>query len=347
METDITQLGKLKSGQKCDLVLLGKLTLVFALGWVGGGCGRANESLTWRSIGNIQFDPNMDAAHFKLLKDDFKLLDSLAPTEGQAAQLKNILKIQDVTSSSLTGWLEERVKFVVGESFNIKNVFRVSSTEMFWPEPPTPYHRELFSDFAISYDHTFSATNPGSNIYDYCEQGNKVCGLELDGVGLVQVKSPRIGFVQLFDKLFSDLSLSGDKSLKDRSQEDIFYRIHRLSTIFHEARHSDGNKSSPGVPADHALVKKDRSQNITRKGTRNFVHVMCPKGHELQDQYACDLSLNGPYKIQALIAEVLAKSCSTCSASTLSIIETYVSKLNNRLVEDGAKAWNDAPESMI
>jgi hypothetical protein len=70
--------------------------------------------------------------------------------------------------------------------------------------------------------------------------------------------------------------------------------IHRLATLFHEARHSDG-----------------RGRYAT------FPHIQCPRGHELQGYPACDDIANGAYAVGVAVDELLVANCHTCTANEL------------------------------
>jgi len=116
--------------------------------------------------------------------------------------------------------------------------------------------------------------------------------LNVSGVGKVRIDSPRVGIFKIGRTFFS--------SIYDEHEgaSDFLHQAFRLTTMFHESRHEDGNASSLG-----------------------FLHIVCPEGHAYQGLVACDLPSNGPYRLGALILESIKNSCHDCSPGLKDALE--------------------------
>jgi hypothetical protein len=105
--------------------------------------------------------------------------------------------------------------------------------------------------------------------------------------------------------------------------------IMRLSFIFHEARHSDGNGPSLG-----------------------FTHSLCPKGHDYENELACDESLNGAYSVGASMAREMMMACQdNCSERDKEMLKIFILDSYNRIqtkthLNTNTKYWNATPEKI-
>jgi hypothetical protein len=96
----------------------------------------------------------------------------------------------------------------------------------------------------------------------------------------------------------------------------------RLSTYFHESRHSDGNGTTTAFP-----------------------HAECPSG-TFAGEDACDMNLNGPYAIQAILLKYFYNACEArgCTAIELKGLETKFDDFASRLI--GSNTPDARPEAL-
>ena len=140
----------------------------------------------------------------------------------------------------------------------------------------------------------------------------------------VSVISPRAGIIQIGEGLFAP-ELTINKDAPDAMINSIF----RLSTFFHEARHSDGNGTSLA-----------------------FSHAICPKGHAYEDEAACDESLNGSYTVGAVMLMEMAQGCGeNCSEREKEILKVLILDDASRILKithkgEVATDWDATPESL-
>jgi hypothetical protein len=144
---------------------------------------------------------------------------------------------------------------------------------------------------------------------------------------IVPILSPRVGVVMLLpDFLNSEIyrGFSVDVSESARS-------LVRVSTLFHEGRHSDGHGASLG-----------------------FKHSVCPQGHDFAEIAACDPSSNGGYAVKAAVLQFALQACDEKSSLADSDFCHPVSREFLRLVQADSllriqvpldsESWDATPE---
>lgn len=112
---------------------------------------------------------------------------------------------------------------------------------------------------------------------------------------VVRVTTPRVGILMIGPAI-----LNPSLSPNPHQPTAISNSFHRAKTLFHEARHSDGNGYRIG-----------------------FQHETCPAYHTYEGDYACDDNSNGPYTIGALTLSYMIAVC----GSDCSYYETYAMQL--------------------
>jgi hypothetical protein len=323
---------------------------------VFGACGQnsviySKETPVGQSIGNIKFDQSIWASDHKRIAKDLQVLDHIPIRADQSGEMRRIMKLKDTSPASMRTWLEDRVQYIVPEHFNFnRNVTRTKVSQQDLAEGD--FQVSALDDSAASDEssslRTFLdelpksspeakagklvkvASNVGVALYDDCDTKKDECSVTIQGHGKVRLSSPRTGIIQIGEGLFLEKS-----EFEDQELDDISYTISRLGTLFHEARHSDGNRKSPGV--------------YKELGTLGFYHVQCPKGHDLyqgkNSPYACDENLNGPYTIGALVVKSMVESCQWCSAKSKEGMRVLMADQFGRVVKERApKEWDDTPE---
>lgn len=146
--------------------------------------------------------------------------------------------------------------------------------------------------------------NVGAAIYSSGKATGDRKGLQVDGQGLIPINSPRVGIIQAGDLFFDPVKL-GTSNVASRLVGSLF----RLSTLWHEARHSDG-----------------REQSLS------FAHAACPKGHPYAGYRACDTAVNGPYYLGSLVLNLAARSCTDCTAGDRDALKILANDVELRVL---------------
>lgn len=203
-----------------------------------------------------------------------------------------MLGLSTLDSTSATDWLHERVNYILEDNAlsNMKMIMKkavtVEKENVIYPNPNIiPYSLDPKNSLNDESENMIAMSNVGVAIYTRGKQDKVLYNLKVSKGLLrkplkVSVVSPRTGIIQIGEGLFSR-----DMTINNQKPDSLANTINRLSTFFHEARHSDGNGTSLG-----------------------FAHAVCPKGHDLEGRAACDENLNGPYMIKAKFIEAMIKS---------------------------------------
>ncbi len=198
-----------------------------------------------------------------------------------------------VTTERLSLWLQERVQVVIHSAHPLDaSVIRKEKQRFFVPRNSTIdlsvfQVPEVASGGALINSQVLMSQVSGP-FYLESKRTNTLRSLFVQGLGWMEVFSPRVGIVRIGASFFEPLSMA----TKDSPKDSDLNAIHRLQTLFHEGRHSDGN-----------------GENTT------FPHQICPRGHTYQGRRACDDSVNGGYRISAETAKLLSNDCRNCSVA--------------------------------
>ena len=251
-----------------------------------------------------------------------------------------LLKISGpVTADKLQAWLDERVSTVVSESLDIQTSLMVAPGIANYPEAsvfpktekpklkpesnPTPPPASGGQDAKP----VIVMANLGAAVYMMGKQNHVLLALrKADGTPL-PMASPHHGFIQIGAGLFLDRF-----RVNPLSQDAPANALSRLSTFFHESRHSDGHGETLGFP-----------------------HAICPEGHPYAGYPACDKNLNGPYTVGAQVLKTLSQACGECSTREKAILKIIEADSRSRILksfpdENGklvnAKNWSDRFEQI-
>jgi hypothetical protein len=210
----------------------------------------------------------------------------------------------EVKPKDLIAWLALRAKYLVGETYEMseKDSYVANSNYSYqYPGilPDIPKSDSVTAPSA-SPENTPSAEEPqgepqigevmtimsnvGSSIYLTGKTNGILLGINMPGLGKIPVTSPRVGLLKIGKGLF--------RMGRTKNTFDIDNSLMRVSTLFHEARHSDGNKKSTG-----------------------FLHTVCPADHEYAGFYACDFSINGAYSVSFYVGQAMAENCAKCTVA--------------------------------
>jgi hypothetical protein len=142
------------------------------------------------------------------------------------------------------------------------------------------------------------ALNIGTALWLGSEGSPQPLGFNFDGQQ-IPLDHSRVGIIQLGN---------GYSLTKGLLRKPWLPTIDRVSTIVHEARHSDctggiskadvANLSQGTLPEDHSC---------------GHMHVVCPAGHPLAGYMACDGQAWGAYAVQGVYEVILSQDCTTCT----------------------------------
>jgi hypothetical protein len=265
-----------------------------------------------------------------------QLLFSSTVTDKQVAQLRQdlstnvslpdepktekVMGVGSLSDSDLKQWLADRVGYIVGESekedSNLVAIQKYQYPDKIFPdfeEPanlpkPTPNPHSGGQSEPVP---TMVMANVGTSFYYIGKSKGVLVGYKFtsaQGQQVVPMTSPRVGIIKVGEGLFGMLPYEE----KPTSIVNVWFR---LSTLFHEAHHSDGNKKSLGFP-----------------------HAVCPTGHPYYNYNACDREINGAYGVEAFLVNQVRKTCmanNTCDAKEAEILGLMVTDSVSRVLAKG------------
>lgn len=228
---------------------------------------------------------------------DFDLKDSLETD------------IKEGSPDYIKQWLNERVSYIVPQVNNRSLPIFQSQMPGSYPLSEA-YPKNVHTMFLVedSFANAIMA-NIGTSFYLLGKQTNQTLSIKTKEhfplrVPFLAVPSPRVGLIEVYSAFFKpELSLSG----KGNQPGD---RILRLSYLFHEGRHSDGNGNTLG-----------------------FFHAECPVGHDYAGRYACDTPSNGSYKVGAVFLRHALEACHACSESNKEALRLAYFDSRNRILD--------------
>lgn len=275
----------------------------------------------------------------KILKD----LDLLENFRFKGAPNDQILKIMGINAFSdqqASGWLNQRVNYIVAENsfsaFNLrfKKMIFIDSENVDFPNANIiPYSLEKkFEEVSSELSPKASQiimSNIGTALYFRGKQKRLLYGIRisrgpLKSADKVIITSPLVGIIQMGEGLFNPKFIIN----KDH-QDALANSISRLGILFHEARHSDGKAMSLG-----------------------FMHTRCPPEHDYAGKIACDENLNGPYAVAALMMTQMSKACEeSCSLKDKETLNMLIIDNASRMLKTThkggiSKYWDPSPESL-
>ena len=268
---------------------------------------------------------------------DLKRLEEFNFKDPNPEVLK-LMKLSDLSSQSVLGWLEERVKYLIEENalsvikMVMKKIVYVERENVVYPNNTIlPFTLNTNLDLIGAEDEGVTImSNTGAGLYLAGKEEHKLYGMKISqglfrGPLKILIESPRVGIIQIGEGLFSRSML-----INSDDPNAVSNSIIRLTTFFHEARHSDG--------AGISLA---------------FAHSKCPIGHDLEGVYACDENLNGPYAIGGYMNLELIKACDDqCTLREKEMLKIDALDSFNRilkktnLTKKPTTHWNDDPESL-
>jgi len=280
------------------------------------GCGGGSNSCPSESfkLGDIEVDSCFDTRSAQTLKKDWEFFNDLN-IEGAGgdekrdfivADIKNLLEIDGpLTHTNIEDWLFSRVNHIVPPNYNFKKV--KSSDKSFRYENPTAIpHEDIMIKVEDIQDNQKEfremgvlMMNIGGLVYLSGKKEGVLYEMELNSGKNVEIKSPRAGVI-IPGSQFKDFTKAEAKQGDNKA-----IKILRLATLWHEARHSDGNGASLGL-----------------------LHDKCPNDHPAKGEYICENKRNGPYHIGAKMMRLMGNICSDCTTAENELLdELYLDSL--------------------
>lgn len=244
----------------------------------------------------VRIDSSVPSDQRQYLTNDFQNVEILNISHPPSGNDACYLGLTDFTGSSLSLWLRQRVKVIVGEDFDYVSNANGTSLSSFQPV--------LASENLSASNIVTLMFNLGSHLYRTGKKNNTVYSLAV-GSQSITVKSPRSGIIQIGEGLFSSTRISG------KSYNSVGSSLLRIGVLFHEARHSDGNGTNAGFP-----------------------HAQCTSG-TYAGRSSCENNLNGPYNIEAILLTSFYNSCgASCDSTEKQALQLAIADSKSRLLSN-------------
>lgn len=256
---------------------------------------------------HFQYSKEVTSEQRRIIENDFRLFKS-SPLADPTGELSRLFHLENLETSELESWLSNRAKIIIDANHPI-NEGTIEVLDKFiinWKKKQSKLGAETKPENLKTNIKTMMQ-NVGTSLYKFGKEHDLKLGLQVQGLGLTEIQSPRVGLIQIGEIFFSNLYSNGT----DADLSDFIHMIHRITTLFHEARHSDGENSSLG-----------------------FLHAQCPTGHDYEGSFACDKMANGPYRIGAQIMDSLTRACDNCSEGEKAFLMILRNDNLSRLLTD-------------
>ena len=260
------------------------------------------------TMANIKFSKDLPSDQKKLIESDLKNLDSLIFSDADKAGEK--IFNTEMNSKNLKDWLFQRSRYIVSENFNFESSIKIINKSYQYPNDIMPQFERSTNPPPprTGGKVTVVMSNVGAAAYIAGKEKKSLFGLDIPGQGVVKITSPRSGVFKVGEGLFLPI-------LRDSyTQKTLSHSLKRLTTFFHEARHSDGNGKSLA-----------------------FVHAVCPPDHQYAEYNACDRNTNGPYTIGALFLRSAVDSCSKCPEAEKEALRVQYTDSFSRILSEPLK----------
>lgn len=272
------------------LLILSLLSLYSCGGDSGGGNGNAQEEQAPGSNDIGTYDSEVTTTERDEFNQDVSRLGTL-PIEG--SRIKKFSQVFNGTQSpAVKEFVDTRINYVLSSTTDIESRISVSG-------PLSLFNAETV------------ATNIGMALW-YQAKVLEPANLEFEiNNTSLPVDSGRVGIIQI-GNIFPRLST-----------------IEQISTIVHEARHSD---CTGGILRSD--IERLRNGQVPENKKCGHVHVICPPGHPLEGEFACDSHPWGAYAVGFLYAGTIALACDGCSEAEKTVAEAVSIDSSTRLLYD-------------
>lgn len=266
-----------------------------------------------QEFGGIQFHSSVPQDQVNAIKVDLKYLFK-APVTKPLPAFASMSRMTVTDGPNMHNWLVNRAKYVVGETYELNNDNVVAQESYKFPNTPLPGG---FSAIEENDEVTTVMSNIGTAIYLIGKKEKVLFGIKFDD-SKVFSKSPRAGILKVGRGLFLEKFAINKDMLSPANS------ISRLGTLFHEARHSDGNSAHTG-----------------------FTHAICPDGHPYATHAACESTSNGPYSLGGLSEVHMLQNCASCSTQDKTVLSARAADSFNRVLDVGLENQKHALKAQI
>ncbi|RZA26948.1 MAG: hypothetical protein EOP10_01870 [Proteobacteria bacterium] len=309
---------KLKQRLKVKSMQIG-FTLLGLNAFACGKSSKSDKQDSQASVANANliFDESLSTS---LTADIGKDLNSLRTwyndkNVDSINNLKKILNLNEISGPILESWFYDRIQYVISYKTNVKFSYAYA------------VDRELVNfDIKLRSSPNIVAANLSAGLIEQVKdktvEDRDAVFLHINGLKK-QLLSAHKGVMMI--------GAGYEIDHEEAKKIPIVNSIRHIAAMLHEARHSDGNVKSK---------------------TLGMSHVQCPasKGEELEGQYACDNSWNGPYNVGAYVSEGLAAQCSAgCTENEKLILSFVILDLKSRILVENKAAnyWDATPEKSL
>lgn len=258
------------------------------------------------------FDRFVSATAKDSLSRDFKRIErfDLATGTENDTVLKELLGVSDLTGASMSTWLKDRVRYMLNPDLSKYRVGAIMAETR-------SYEVSTLPGADASQTRNMAAAMMGTALYqfgkdlrkDYPEVNYLV--LEVNS-SWIHLNNQRNGVMQIGPALFNPDFMPNSANPTAYSNTAV-----RVDTLFHEARHADGNSAA---------------------GSLGFFHSECPAVPGIDSEFvgkaACDSNANGPYTLGAKVLKAYISKCGTlCSVKEKTILESMMLDSLSRVVK--------------
>lgn len=284
------------------------LSLAFLLNL---SCGKKNndddETPNGSGGDSIAFDSSVPQSQQKLFRADFNNAGQLSLSKPPADGYKKYFDIPDYSGPSWARWLNDRIKYVVGENWDWEQKTTASYVNSFNPVVVAHNSFEPLQEIVTLMENT------GSYIYLKGKEQKIVYTVNVAGQSF-QVRTNRVGIVRIGEGLFKS-----QNQISSKAPESLINSWLRIAVFVHEARHSDGNGSNAAFP-----------------------HAVCTSG-TYQGRSSCEDNVNGPYAIESVLLNSMYDSCTSCDSTERKALQLAAVDAKSR-VQSSAKFRDTRPE---
>lgn len=258
----------------------------------------------------IIFHKDLEGTERKLIEDDLKWLQELKLQSNYVQNASKVLNAPIQSGQDLHHWLLTRVRRLTYSLSELQYEMNTIKEKVSYPfadlKPAleTPWGSKIDlptegPDRIRNY-----ASNISASEYENGKLMQELFRLDnVPGLGKVTINSPRTGIININFSFF-DPNFFGHEVPTD----SLAQRIFRLSVLFHEARHSDGQ----GV-------------------SLSFPHSVCPKGHRFAGLASCDDTENGGYAVGISVLRLLQDSSPQLNKTEADFLKSHLEDWNQRL----------------
>lgn len=253
----------------------------------------------------LEFSSDVPKIQRSLLLSDLEFFKRL-PLKTVGTDFNKLMDLKGpVRNDTLLDWLHERVRHVITPDFKltVENSELIERNHSFQNQDIGPA-KAFFNRAQVAETTMISRmSNFGVAMYMIWKKQRNLWKFHIEGFSEdLVVDTPRIGIVEIGPGMFRP---------EDRAKALSFTeRVLRLKTLFHEARHSDGNGA-----------------------TLAFQHDFCPRNHPYEGEPACDYNLNGPYAVSAAVLKSVAGGCFQCTRAEKEELLLAAADSQSRVIE--------------